>query len=220
MAGYTINREELRGKLRIMLEDTDETTPKWSDAALNQFIGDAIELHTAEVPYSASGTITANGSTYDYPERAVSIYRVYGQFGQGVEEFVDKAPRDIFVGVWESGDEPVCLIPNFPASGQYYLPKAPVADFTLYYGVYLADPGDDETDVDFGTRAWAPRAVCRLAGALAFDPKSASRANLEQWAGEIDLRVDNPLEQEAKRWYALYEELILRFGQALSIARS
>ena len=215
---YTVNRESLRDALRIMLEDTDEATPKWTDAALNQCIGDAIVLHTTEVPFAASESVAVSGNTYDYPDLAVRVHRVQATI-DSASRFIDEADRDIFMGLWETGDEPVCFIPNYPAEGQYYLPRTPGGStMTVFYGARLEEPADDGTSIDLAQRAWAAKAILRLSGALAFDPKSSARANLEQWASTIDQRVDNPLDQEAKRWYALYDELVLKYAQALSFA--
>jgi hypothetical protein len=205
---FTVNREDLRGELRIALGDTNESSPKWTDADLNQCINWSIDLHTWELPFAANVEVAASGNSYDFPELAVSLWRVYGDFGQGVNEFVGEADRTIFFGYWTQGDEPVCFIPHFPEAGKYYLPKAPSGSFTLYYGTRRAALDDDQTDLDLGHRSWSKEAIVKLAGHYAFDPKSTGRAGLEQWAQRIDLPVDNPLEQEADRWLAQYDRLM------------
>lgn len=211
-----INRAQLRGQLRIALEDEDPNTPKWSDSTLNQCLNWAITLHTSELPFSAQQSFEASGNQYELPDLAVKIFRVFGPFGDGQDRFIKSATRDAFTGIWVAGEEPICFVEDFPEDGYFYLPYAPTSDFTLYYGTRRDELTDDATALNLGRRAWSVVAIVTLAGAAAFDPKAASRANLEQWASKVDQRVDNPLDQEAARRYHRYEELMLKYAQPLA----
>lgn len=212
----TITRANLRAQLRIQLEDTDTSSPKWDDDTLNQCLNWAITLHTTELPFAAYTSVSASGNEYELPALGVAIHLIRGLFGDSESTFIRAAERDDFVGVWTTGDEPKCFITDFPEEGSYYLPYAPTGDFTLYYGIRRAEMDDDEDTYDYGERAWTIPAICYLAGSHAFDPKSASRAGLEQWASKIDLNVDNPLDQESKRWYERYRTQMLTYAQPLS----
>lgn len=210
---------DLRDQLREGLNDTDDATPLQTDGFLNLCLNRAITLHTTELPFSAYQEFEAAGTTYDMPDYLVTIHRVRGPFNSsGDLQFVGQATRHEFSGVWVASSEPICYVPHFPERDKFYLPRAPTGAFTLYYGVRLPELAQEADELDVGHRLWSLYAIITLAGYCSFDPKSVSRAGLEQWAGQVDLPVDNPLEQEAARWLAEYERLMRTYAQPLKFA--
>ena len=207
--GLTLSLATLLERQRIYLDDVDDA--EWSDNQLVLFLNDAITLFTTQVPYSKSVDVDVSGQSYDYPDDLVAVERVWGYFTNAtIKEFISTG--DIEDGAWETNAEPTIVVTGFPSEGQYYFPYQPQgSQFTLMYwafksaGFVVDTPG---TTVDFGSRPWAEMAVRNLTGFLAFSPGSSFRALLEQWADKQDLNVDNPLEQEARRYMKEYMRIL------------
>lgn len=212
---------DLLSLLRIALNDS-ETPPLMSDGALAACINAGIRMATTEVPFDSSEEFTADGKEYDLPDYCVKVHRV-SLYVDGALTFWNTGGHRELSGVWGTGDEPQVVLVHFPSHGRFYLPYEPPSDFTLYYAarrqeLTLAEEdeelGEDETDtIDLGHNAWMQWAILAFAAYYAFNPRSAFRADLEQWAMKIDLNVDNPLEQEGRRWLKEYQRIIQTYAQ-------
>jgi len=82
--------------------------------------------------------------------------------------------------------------------------------YRAYHGTWLST---DENTVNLGRNRWGEQAIYAYAAYLAFNPSSARRAQLEQWARKGDQKVGNPLEREAERWITLYQSLLDEHGE-------
>ena len=204
----------LRSRLRIYLNDTNSKL--WpSDSELDLFINHAIIKFTHDMPVASYKLYTValdqQGDTHTYllPVDFVSDKFLRGSFwGASNTETVSQV--NMAPGTWTPTDEPVGYMLDYPAQGYLYLPRSPYSTtFTLYYGAYHDDWLTDDVDTfDLGRNRWGEEALYAYSCFLAFNPSSARRAQLEQWARRGDQNVGNPLEEEAARWEALYRSLL------------
>jgi len=210
----TIALSTLRSRLRILLND--ETSKIWkTDSTLDLFLNMALRKYTTDMPsassvqYTVATDQTLDAHTYTLPDNYVRDYFIRGYFASGSElENIFRAnPRP---GSWETGDEPRTYFIDWPLEGSLYIVReAYGATFSLYYGAHqttwLTNDGDT---FNLGRHSWGEQAIYAYAAYLSFNPASAMRAQLEQWARKNDLNVGNPLEEEANRWLTLYTSLI------------
>ena len=213
----TVSLATMRSRLRVYLSDTNSKL--WpDDGELDLFLNHAIVKFTHDVPIAASQTYTVatdqqgDANTYLVPADFVRDRFLRASFYTERAETVFRLHME--PGVWVEGDEPTGYVLDFPDEGSLYLPREPQsAAFTLYYDgywdVWLAE---DLDEFDLGRRRWGEEAVYAYAAFLAFNPSSARRAQLEQWARRGDQNVGNPLEEEAARWKAHYQELLAEHG--------
>jgi hypothetical protein len=203
----------LRTKLRVYLNDTGSKI--WtSNSELDIFINQAIVKFTTDVPkrksvtYTSASGVDGDTRTYPLPEDFVRARAARGCFTQSSRtETIMKVT--LTPGMWQEGQEPAGYIVDFPETGYVYFPREPDGDITFLYVGFESTALDEDTDkVDIGRNAWGEQAILAYAAYLAFNPSSARRAQLEQWNRKADQNVDNPLEQEAKRWLAMYQSLI------------
>lgn len=211
----SISLATARSRLRIYLNDTDSKV--WSsDDELDLFINHALIKFTSDVPLATAATFTiaddqleSGGRTYSLPGDVVSLTFIRGYFETtSVEENI--FPLQIGPGAWDENDEPRGILADWPVYGQFYLPRAPQGStFKLYYLAFHNSWLTEETDsYNPQRRAWAEQAWLSYAAYLAFNPSSSRRAQLEQWNRKGDANVGNPLEEEARRWLALYVGLL------------
>jgi hypothetical protein len=201
----------LRSRLRIYLNDTGSKI--WTaNSELDLFINQAIVKFTTDVPTkkyviftSASGV---DSRTYPLPEDFVRARAARGSFTSASRtETIMKI--SLTPGSWTEGQEPIGYIVDFPESGYIYFPREPIGNIELMYVGFQSTPLEEDADkIDIGRIAWGEQAILAYAAYLAFNPSSARRAQLEQWNRKADQNVDNPLEQEAKRWLGMYQGLI------------
>lgn len=195
-------------KTRMYLRDP--SAKRWkSDSDIEQFLADAATAWSTELPFSSTMSFVASGNEYYLPIDFVDMYMIEGSFtNASVTERI--IPGGIGTGVWRTGEEPISVLVHYPTESKFYLPRAPLSDFVMYYGSlhsnlletgYLSLPP---------SRAWGEMAVIAYACYLAHNPASAFRASMEQWADKQDLRVDNPLEQEAARWLQVYNSIMAK----------
>ena len=215
----TLSLSAMRTRLRILLADENSKTWK-TDSTLDLFLNLAIIQFTTDLPVSNSHTYTiasdyvGDEHTYTLPADFVYATTVRGYFESGAE--MENLPRQhIDFGSWDTGDEPRCYMIDWPSEGYLYLPREPQGStFTLYYGSYHNTWLDEDSDTfDLGRNRWGEQAIYAYAAFLAFNPSSSQRAQLEQWARRGDLNVGNPLEEEARRWLALYNTLLEEHGE-------
>jgi hypothetical protein len=192
----------------------------WPDnGELDLFLNHAIVKFTNDVPSAQAKTYTVatdqqeDAHTFLLPTNLVTDLFLRGSFYTSRIETVNRIHMK--PGVWVEGDEPAGYITDFPSEGYLYLPKETSSDtFTLYYSGYWETwLSDDADEFELYRNRWGEEAVYAYACFLAFNPSSARRAQLEQWARRGDKDVDNPLEQEANRWKRLYEQLLLEHGE-------
>jgi hypothetical protein len=214
----TIALSTMRTRLRILLSDSNSKT--WqNDTDLDLFLNLALIQFTTDVPIASSVTYTiatdqqADSRTYLLPANFVDDRFVRGYF-ESTSKIETIRQRSVEAGAWEEYSEPRCYILDYPSRGDFYLPREPQeTDFTLYYRGYHNSWLTDDTDTyNMSRDRWGEQAIYAYAAYLAFNPSSARRAQLEQWARRGDQNVGNPLEEEAARWLALYEELLDRHG--------
>lgn len=209
---YSITFLELQERLRRYLQDEDSSI--WLTTPLNQFINDAITVHTTEVPYaeSASVNVVADQHNYTLPDDCVQIKLVEGYFQTSSQAYfvqpLDLPTEEWFY--WEDSAEPVGVLQHFPDETSYYFPYAPTGStFTLYYWKKIIGVlEEDEDTLDLGTRYWSALAINALAAYFAHLPSATYRAYLEQWARKQDLNVGNPLEEMASAYLREYERLV------------
>jgi hypothetical protein len=203
----------LRTRLRIYLNDSGSKI--WTqNSELDLFINQAIVKFTTDVPerksvnYTLASGVGGDYKTYELPDDFVRARAARGCFSQSSRtETIMKVT--LTPGSWVEGQEPVGFIVDFPEEGYIYFPREPLGSFDLLYAGFHSEPLEEDTDkVDIGRRAWGEQAILAYAAYLAFNPSSARRAQLEQWNRKADQNVDNPLEQEAKRWLAMYSGLL------------
>jgi hypothetical protein len=218
----TIALSTLRSRLRTYLNDANSKL--WpNDADLNLYLNHAIIKFTHDVPLSARKVYTittdqvGDAHTYTLPDDFVTDTLIRGYF-EGAAQLENVMRLNPRAGAWDEYDEPKGYLIDWPTESGLYLPRAPLSTtFTLYYGAYCDDWLTDDADTfDLGRNRWGELAVYAYAAYLAFNPASARRAQLEQWASKKDQNVDNPLEQEAKRWRGLYNDLLSEHGEAPS----
>lgn len=205
----TVSLATLRSRLRIYLNDTNKKL--WpSDSELDLFLNHAIIKFTHDIPISSYTVYgqTEEDRTYLLPYNFVTDKFVRGSFWGADTETIPRL--NMAPGTWTPSDEPVGYILDYPAEGYMYLPRRPVSEtFTLYYGGYHDTWLEDDADAfDLRRNRWGEEAIYAYAAFLAFNPSSARRAQLEQWARRGDQNVGNPLEEEAARWEALYRSLL------------
>lgn len=215
----TLALSSMRDRLRTLLNDPNSKI--WQlNADLDLFLNMAIIKFTTDLPTQSYETYTiatdqqADEHTYLMPDDFVRDGTVRGYFQNGSE--LENIPRrNIQFGAWDTNDEPRCYMIDWPAEGYLYLPRAPQGTtFTLYYGAYHDTWLEDNTDeVDLGRNRWGEQAIYAYAAYLAFNPASARRAQLEQWARKGDQKVGNPLEKEADRWLQVYQDLLNEHGE-------
>ncbi|MDD3493378.1 MAG: hypothetical protein PHZ19_07795 [Candidatus Thermoplasmatota archaeon] len=218
-----ISLATLRSRLRVYLNDSNKKL--WpNDDELDLFLNHALIKFTHDVPipthqvYTVATDQQGDAHTYLLPEDFVADRFVRGGFqGAGDTETVSRL--NMAPGVWAINDEPVGYVPDYPDKGYLYLPRAPYSDtFSLFYGAYHDDWLTEEDDaIDLSRNRWGEEAIYAYAAFLAFNPSSARRAQLEQWARRGDQNVGNPLEEEASRWEALYWSLISNHAQAPAV---
>ena len=204
----------LRSRLRTYLSDASSKTWK-VDGDLDLFLNHAIVKFTMDVPTRTQKTYTiatdqvGNANTYAMPDDFVRGYYIRGYF-ESSTVLENVLEINLHPGSWDDYAEPRGYIVDWPAEGSLYLPRQPDGStFTLYYGAYHdAWLSSDSETVDLGRRLWGELAILAYAAFLAFNPTSAQRANLEQWARKGDQNVGNPLEEEAQRWLAFYQSLL------------
>lgn len=210
----TIALSTLRSRLRIMLNDENSKT--WpNDSTLDLFLNLAIRKYSTDVPVSSYKTYTVatdqttDAHTYTLPDDFTRDYFVRGYFEISSEQ-ENILRANLRPGSWDTGDEPRVYFIDWPNEGNLYLARESLGStFTLYYGAQQSTWLDDDADTyDLGRNLWGEQAVYAYSAFLAFNPSSARRAQLEQWARRSDLKVGNPLEEEANRWLALYNSLI------------
>lgn len=210
---------ELRAQVRLELADSS-VEPELADELIDTSIIEAVTQYTTQVPFQASATVAASGNEYTLPELAVDILRIRGSFiDTASTQFVGRAePKDLY-GVWPTGEEPVVYIPHYPSHGKYYLPREPLADFTLQYHARVYPPvvGSDDDSIELGQRGWGRWAIVTLACYFCFFPRASGRSYLEQFSGRPDINVGNPLREEAKEWLREYERTIKLFTQRMTI---
>ena len=208
----------LRSRLRIYLDDAD--SKNWpNDSDLTLFLNQAIVKYTTDLPIATARTYTVAADqqedehTYLLPEDFVHDRFLRGVFDAAVAENVRRLNYQF--GSWETADEPKGYLIDWPREGCLYLPREPESDtFTLYYGAFCnTELVEDEDAFDFGRNRWGEQAVYAYAAYLAFNPASARRAQLEQWARKGDQRVGNPLEEEAQRWLDRYRSLLAEHAE-------
>lgn len=211
-----ISLANLVTQLRTYLSDPVTGQTKWTDTELTLFINDAVQIWTTDLPIAAIKSYDVAANTYDAPTDMVEAWWVEGYFVSASEpQFI--APMDIEPGAWQDNYEPIGFLVDWPAAGQFYLPRAPQSTtFTFYYGKVHPEL-TAQVDLDMGRHTWGRLAVLAYAAFLALSAKSVARASLEQHARKTDLNVDNPLEQEAKRWLAEYERLMARYAEPTSL---
>lgn len=209
----------LRSRLRIYLNDTDSKL--WpNDSDLNLFLNHAIIKFTHDIPLPTVETYTVatdqQGDTHTYllPDDYVKDQFLRASFSGSTTETVSRL--SMVPGAWVVTDEPAGYVVHYPSQGYLYLPRSPGSTtFTFYYGAYHDDWLTEDVDTfSFGWSRWGEEAVYAYAAFLAFNPSSARRAQLEQWARRGDQNVGNPLEEEANRWKALYDSLLSEHGDA------
>jgi len=202
---------DLRSELRTMLRDSGPT-PIWTDDELTLAINQAIVAHTTEVPFAAvhEYATAKDVNEFDLPDDFVDAAYVRGYFASaGRFQFITELDEDDWMSYWQDEDEPIGFRIHFPSEGKLYLPRAPLSEpITLYYGARRSELSNPNDTLDLGTRAWSEEAVCVYAAYRALEYASTARAQLEQWEIKIDQKVDNPLEQEARRWLMEYRRLV------------
>jgi hypothetical protein len=203
----------LRTRLRIFLNDTGSKI--WtSNSELDLFINQAIVKFTTDVPkrkqvtYTAASAVGGDAKLYTLPDDFIRARAARGYFSQSTRlETVMKIT--LTPGSWADGQEPIGYIVDYPETGYIYFPREPDGSVVLLYAGFEGTALTLDTDkVDIGRNAWGEQAILAYAAYLAFNPSSARRAQLEQWNRKADQNVDNPLEQEAKRWLAMYASLV------------
>lgn len=213
----TVSLANLVTQLRSYLSDPTTGQVKWVDSDLELFIKDAVTIWTTDLPIPSSQAfdVVSGQHEYDLPEDLVEAWWVKGYFASAsVAEFA--APLEVDLGAWQESYEPIGFLVDFSGVGKFYLPRLPQgSSFTLYYGATHAELGA-ATDLDLGRQTWGRLAVLAYAAFLALSAKSVARAQLEQHARKTDLNVDNPLEQEARRWLTEYERLMARYAEPVS----
>lgn len=215
----TVSLATLRSRLRVYLSDTNKKL--WpDDGELDLFLNHAIIKFTHDVPLASAQLYTVatdqqgDANTYLMPEDFVRDKFLRASFYTSRSETVLRLRME--PGVWVESDEPAGYVLDYPSDGYLYLPREPSSDaFTFYYdGYWAAWLADDLDEFDLGRKRWGEEAVYAYAAFLAFNPSSARRAQLEQWARRGDQNVGNPLEEEAARWKAHYGELLAEHGEA------
>ena len=213
----TVKRSDLRSALRLMIQDSG-TQNDVSDEAANLAINQAIVAHTTEVPFAAEYEYTTATGVHEFTLPDYFVYAAYvrGYFiSTNRLQFIEEIEEADWLSYWKDTQEPVGFRVNFPSQDKLYLPRAPLSEpITFYYGVSRPELAEDTDAVDLASRAWSKEAILLYAAYRAFEYLSSARARLEQWATKIDQRVDNPLEQEAKRWLAEYTRLVNKHTQA------
>ena len=208
----TVTLSTLRTRLRIFLDDSEGTN--WTDDALDLFLNQAIVKYTTDLPaasgyvYTVADDAQGDNHTYLLPDNFADDHFVRGEFDSSEAENISRLNHQF--GSWETADEPKGYMVDWPNEGYLYLPREPEsATFTLYYGAFHdIELSSDSDTFDLGRNKWGEEAVYAYAAYLAFNPASSNRAMLEQWARKGDQKVDNPLEQEGRRWLERYRELI------------
>jgi len=210
----TVALSTLRSRLRTYIKDSS-ANQKWTDAEINLFLNHAILQWTTDVPIASSTSYTrvSGQHAYELPENAVSVTSVYGYFeSASTPEYL--APMKMKPGAFEVSYEPRRYVVGFPTDTQFYLPREPQADFTLYYGATATWLENDTDLLNLGIKRWGEQAVLYYAAFLAYNPSAAARARLEQWARSKDLNVGNPLQEEGERWLALYHALVAEHAES------
>jgi hypothetical protein len=209
----TVALSTLRSKLQTFLKDT--SAKKWTADDLDIFINLAIVEWTTELPIASACdvSVVSGEHAYDLPDNAVSVTWVRGYF-ESTASLETIGPMRMGEGVWTENDEPRRFIVQHPTETQIYLPREPQGDtFTLYYGAVHQELLDDADALDLRLHRWGEQAVIAYAAHLAFLPYSASRARLEQWSRKTDLKVDNPLSDEAVMWLEKYDGLMAKHAK-------
>jgi hypothetical protein len=204
----TVALSTLRSQLQTFLRDTD--AKKWTADDLDSFLNLAITQWTTDLPIATSVdyAVVSGQHEYEVPSNAVSVKWVRGYFeNSSTLEFI--GPMSVEPGTWASLDEPRRFILQFPTETQFYLPRLPSGSaFTLYYGATHDPLSGDGAVLNLRNQRWGELAVLAYAAHLAFLPYAASRSRLEQWATKQDLKVGNPLQEQAKAWLEKYNQLM------------
>ncbi len=210
----SIALSDLRTRLRIYLNDVNSKT--WADDDdLNLFINHAIVKFTSDLPIRSYATYTVaddhvgDEHTFELPADFVNDQFIRGYFGSTVKQ-ENIFRLNVKPGAWVDNYEPKAYIIDWPGDGYFYIPRLSLGPvFTLYYGAYHSDWLTEDTDTfNLGRNRWGEQAVLAYSAFLAFNPSSARRAQLEQWARRGDQNVGNPLEEESQRWLQLYNSLL------------
>lgn len=195
--------------LRHLLKDT-ASTPYVSDAVMLVLANQALSVMGEDVGVAASETLSGAGPAYTLPADFTTLRYLERTSSDGAITYLRPAQL-------RPGDErrdttstdPANFLLHWPAQGSLTLLSTPDTGNT-YVIYYNAAYEAIEADGDLPFVGWEEVALAMLTSYLAMASEASGRARLEQWSTAPEIKVGNPLREQARWFKKEYESYVAR----------